>query len=427
MTRVSQFQFNTLRARFEGELYFDNSTLHTAQRTVYATDASVYQEMPAAVALPKSLDDIRALIDFAKTNKVTLIPRAAGTSLAGQVVGKGIVVDISKHFRKIVEVNAEEKWVRVQPGVIRDDLNKYLAPYGLLFGPETSTASRAMIGGMIGNNSCGLHSITWGATRDHLLEVKVLLSDGSEAVFNEQSIADFTTEIREKQIKGQRLQSILAGMFGLISNPVDQDLIKKQFPKPTVTRRNSGYALDALVRNFEKGNINLCNLIAGSEGTLCFITEAKIALVDAPPAAVGVVCVHTNSLAEALHANRVAMQHDPKASELVDKYIMDFTKNHNVYSQNRFFMQGDPAAMLLVEFWGVAKEEVEQKVSALIQQLRHENPWLCLSIAVWRRCQQSLGHPKGRPRADPQSARRYAAGEPDRGLCRGRGRFACIH
>lgn len=373
MTRVSQFQFNTLRARFEGELYFDNSTLHTAQRTVYATDASVYQEMPIAVALPKNIDDIRALIDFAKTNKVTLIPRAAGTSLAGQVVGKGIVVDISKHFREIIEVNAEEKWVRVQPGVIRDDLNKHLAPYGLLFGPETSTASRAMIGGMIGNNSCGLHSITWGATRDHLLEVKVLLSDGSEAIFSERSVADFTREIREKQVKGQRLQSILAGMFGLISNPIDQELIKKQFPKPTVTRRNSGYALDALVRNFEKGNINLCNLIAGSEGTLCFVTEAKIALVDAPPAAVGVVCVHTNSLAEALHANRVAMQYDPKASELVDKYIMDFTKNHNVYSQNRFFMQGDPAAMLMVEFWGIAKEEVEQKAAALVAQLKAEN------------------------------------------------------
>lgn len=373
MTRISSFQFNTLRSGFEGELYFDNSTLHAAQRTVYATDASVYQEMPLAVALPRNIGDIRALIDFARTNKVTLIPRAAGTSLAGQVVGNGIVVDISKHFGKILEVNATEKWVRVQPGVIRDDLNKHLTPYRLLFGPETSTASRAMIGGMIGNNSCGLHSITWGATRDHLLEVKVLLSDGSEAVFNEQTVADFTARVGEQQLKGQRLQSVLAGMFGLISNPVDQDLIKKQFPKPTVTRRNSGYALDALVRNFEKGNINLCNLIAGSEGTLCFVTEAKIALVDVPPAAVGVVCVHTNSLAEALHANRVAMEYAPKASELVDKYIMDFTKNHNVYSQNRFFMQGDPEAMLLVEFWGEAKEEVEQQASALIAQLQAEN------------------------------------------------------
>lgn len=373
MTRVSATQFNSLRARFEGELYFDNSTLHAAQRSVYATDASVYQELPLAVALPRTEADIRALIDFAKTNKVTLIPRAAGTSLAGQVVGKGVVVDISKHFSKILEVNAAEKWVRVQPGVIRDDLNKHLAPYGLLFGPETSTASRAMIGGMIGNNSCGLHSITWGATRDHLLEVKVLLSDGSEAVFTKQSVTEFTQGIRAQQVKGQRLRSILAGMFGLISNPIDQDLIKKQFPKPTVTRRNSGYALDALVRNFENGHINLCNLIAGSEGTLCFVTEAKIGLVDAPPAAVGVVCVHTQSLAEALHANRVAMQYQPKASELVDKYIMDFTKNHNVYSQNRFFMQGDPAAMLMVEFWGVAKEEVEQQAAALIAQLRAEN------------------------------------------------------
>jgi FAD/FMN-containing dehydrogenase/Fe-S oxidoreductase len=372
MNRVSLFQFNTLRSRFTGELYFDDSTLHAAQKSIYATDASVYQEMPLAVALPRTVEDIRLLIEFAGTHKVTLIPRAAGTSLAGQVVGNGIVVDISKYFGKVLEINAEEKWVRVQPGVIRDDLNKHLAPYGLLFGPETSTASRAMVGGMIGNNSCGLHSITWGATRDHLLEVKALLSDGSETVFNNQSVSDYTKKITEKQVKG-REQGILAGMYGLISNPVDQELIKKQFPKPTVTRRNSGYALDALVRNFENNNINLCNLIAGSEGTLCFITEAKLALVDAPPAAVGVVCVHTNSLAESLHANRVAMTFNPKASELVDRYIMDFTKNHTVYSQNRFFMQGDPAALLMVEFWGNTEAEVEVQAAALISSLKAEN------------------------------------------------------
>jgi FAD/FMN-containing dehydrogenase/Fe-S oxidoreductase len=372
MNRVSLFQFNTLRSQFTGELYFDDSTLHAAQKSIYATDASVYQEMPLAVALPRTVEDIRLLIEFAGTHKVTLIPRAAGTSLAGQVVGNGIVVDISKHFGKVLEINAEEKWVRVQPGVIRDDLNKHLAPYGLLFGPETSTASRAMVGGMIGNNSCGLHSITWGATRDHLLEVKALLSDGFETVFNNQSVSDYTKKITEKQVKG-REQGILAGMYGLISNPVDQELIKKQFPKPTVTRRNSGYALDALVRNFEKNNINLCNLIAGSEGTLCFITEAKLALVDLPPAAVGVVCVHTDSLAESLHANRVAMTYHPKASELVDRYIMDFTKNHTVYSQNRFFMQGDPAALLMVEFWGNTEAEVEVQAAALISSLKAEN------------------------------------------------------
>ena len=370
MSRVSVFQFNALRSRFEGELYFDNSTLHAAQKSIYATDASVYQEMPLAVALPRTTEDIQRLVEFADANKVTLIPRAAGTSLAGQVVGSGIVVDISKHFNRILEVNVQEKWVKVQPGVIRDDLNKHLAQYGLLFGPETSTASRAMIGGMIGNNSCGLHSITWGSTRDHLLEVKALLSDGTETVFKNQHVADYTGTIAGKQIKSQREQAIRAGMYGLVSNPVDQELIRKQFPKSTVTRRNSGYALDALVSNFNNNEINLCNLIAGSEGTLCFVTEAKLTLVDVPPASVGVVCVHNSSLDESLLANHIAMKHHPKASELVDRYIMDFTKEHTIYSQNRFFMEGDPAALLMVEFWGNNEDEVRMQASALIAELK---------------------------------------------------------
>jgi len=371
MNRLALLDFNSLKNGFEGELYYDDSTVHTAQRHIYATDASVYQEMPLAVALPRTVEDIRKLISVANERKLTLIPRAAGTSLAGQVVGKGIVVDISKHFGAVLEVNAAEKWVRVQPGVIRDDLNKQLAPYGLLFGPETSTASRAMIGGMIGNNSCGLHSITWGATRDHLLEVKALLSDGTETVFNNSSTADYIKKVA-KSGAGKREQAIYAGMWGILSNPVDQDLIKKQFAKSTVTRRNSGYALDALVSNFEKDQVNLCNLIAGSEGTLCFVTEAKIALVDMPPASVGVVCVHANSLAESLHANRVAMKHNPKASELVDRYIMDFTKGHHIYSKNRFFLEGDPAALLMVEFWGNTDEEVKAQADALVGDLLDE-------------------------------------------------------
>ncbi|MEO6684541.1 MAG: FAD-binding oxidoreductase, partial [Dyadobacter sp.] len=371
MNRLTLLDFNTLQEGFEGELYFDDSALHTAQRKIYATDASVYQELPLAVALPKTVEDIQKLIKFANAQKVTLIPRAAGTSLAGQVVGKGIVVDISKHFGAILEVNAEEKWVRVQPGVIRDDLNKHLAPFGLLFGPETSTASRALIGGMIGNNSCGLHSISWGTTRDHLLEVKALLSDGTETVFNNSVVGDYTKKLSANSA-GKREQAIYAGMWGILSNPVDQELIKKQFAKPTVTRRNSGYALDALVNNFEKNQINLCNLIAGSEGTLCFVTEAKIALVDMPPASVGVVCIHANSLAESLHANRVAMKYNPKASELVDRYIMDFTKGHHIYSKNRFFLEGDPAALLMVEFWGNTDEEVKKQAEILIADLLSE-------------------------------------------------------
>ncbi len=372
MPQSDYLRFAPLRTGIKGEFYYDSSPRHAAIRRVYATDASVYQELPLAVALPRDADDIRQLIDFARKNSVTLIPRAAGTSLAGQVVGNGIVVDISKHFDKIIEINAAEKWVRVQPGVIRDDLNKSLAPHGLLFGPETSTASRAMVGGMIGNNSCGLHSMTWGSTRDHLLEVRALLSDGSEAVFSALSREDFVQKLANKSAN-PREQAIYAGMWGIVSNPIDQELIEKNFPKKTVTRRNSGYALDSLMADDGTENINLARLIAGSEGTLCFITEAKLALVDLPPAAVGVVCVHTESLAEALRVNQRAMAHAPKASELVDKYIMDFTKEHHEYSKNRFFLEGDPAALLMVEFWGDTEPDVQSQAAAFVDDLKLQN------------------------------------------------------
>ncbi len=371
MPRPAYLQFATLRTGLQGEFYYDNSPRHAAMRRIYATDASVYQELPLAVALPRDANDVKQLITFARKNNVTLIPRAAGTSLAGQVVGSGIVVDISKHFNKIIELNAAEKWVRVQPGVIRDDLNKHLAEHGLLFGPETSTASRAMIGGMIGNNSCGLHSMIWGSTRDHLLEVKTLLSDGSEASFSALGHANFLQKLADKTAASPREQAIYAGMWGIISNPVDQELIEKNFPKKTVTRRNSGYALDSLIAEADgPENINLARLIAGSEGTLCFITEAKLALVDVPPAAVGVVCVHTDSLAEALRVNQLAMRHAPKASELVDKYIMDFTKEHHEYAKNRFFLEGDPAALLLVEFWGDSESEVQRLAADFVDDLK---------------------------------------------------------
>src|SRR5882724_3809112 len=175
-----------LAATLEGELHFD-----TTMRTLYATDASAYREMPLAVAIPRSAADIKKLIAFANAEKTSLIPRAAGTSLAGQVVGNGIVVDVSRKFTNILEINPEEKWVRVQPGVIRDELNLALKEYDLFFGPETSTANRAMMGGMVGNNSCGSNSVIYGSTREHLLEVKALLSDGSEAVFGRLGLDEF--------------------------------------------------------------------------------------------------------------------------------------------------------------------------------------------------------------------------------------------
>lgn len=354
-----QTKLAALSENLTGKFYYQDSGVDNALKMVYSTDASIYREKPLAVALPKTIEDIQALIDFARYNKITLIPRAAGTSLAGQVVGNGIVVDISKYFDKILEINPDEKWVRVQPGVIRDDLNKALHPYGLMFGPETSTASRAMLGGMVGNNSCGLHSIKWGSTRDHLLEANVILSDGSQIIFKSVTPA----EIEYKKVSPNTLErSIYQSVFEILGEPQNRELIRKKFPSRLITRRNSGYALDSLIDStpFENPakDFNFCKLLAGSEGTLCFLTELKLAVIDLPPRENALVCIHCNSMREAMMANLVAMQHNPYASELVDKFIMDFTKENLTLMPNRFFIQGDPAAILMVEFFGETTEEV---------------------------------------------------------------------
>jgi FAD/FMN-containing dehydrogenase/Fe-S oxidoreductase len=355
-------KFDDLDKELSGELYYDNSSLHQTQLMAYATDASIYQEKPKAVALPRNTADIQALVNFSRANQLTLIPRAAGTSLAGQVVGNGIVVDISKHLNQIIEINAQERWVKVQPGFIRDDLNQFLKPYGLMFGPETSTANRAMVGGMVGNNSCGLHSIVWGSVRDHLLEAKVVLSDGSEATFEETKVLGDSTY---NKIKEQVLE--------LLSIEGNREIIHKSFPKASVVRRNTGYALDSLLNmqpfNPEGGPFNLCSLLAGSEGTLAFITEVKLNLLELPPKAIAMVCVHTASVDEALRANLVALKFKPHASELVDKYICDFTIGHPEYGKNRHFIVDDPAAILMVEFMANNLVDATQKTDELIVSL----------------------------------------------------------
>ncbi|MFT3903835.1 MAG: FAD-linked oxidase C-terminal domain-containing protein [Niabella sp.] len=359
--------FTTLARDFEGELYYDNSAHHRAQKTVYATDASVYQEMPQAVAVPKNINDIKKLILFANTNHITLIPRAAGTSLAGQVVGNGIVIDISKYFKRIIELNVAERWVKVEPGIIRDDLNAYLKPYGLMFAPETSTANRAMIGGMIGNNSCGLHSIVWGDTRRHLIEAKVLLHDGSEVVLQKLSKEALSEKAKNNTTEG----NIYTRLTTLLNNKENQLAIQNGYPKKSLTRRNTGYALDILLDELQTTqSLNLCHLIAGSEGTLGFVTEAKLNLLSLPPVKEALVCVHCSTLAEALHASNVALRHHPMASELVDKYIMDFTKGHRAYSRNRFFIEGDPEALLMIEFMEADEDLLEQKTRKLVEDLQ---------------------------------------------------------
>lgn len=350
----------SLSESLSGDLFFDASNVeHQTMRLAYSTDASVYQELPLAVCIPHDVNDLQKLIQYAKQHHTTLIPRTAGTSLAGQVVGSGIVVDVSRYFNQILEVNVEEQWARVQPGVIRDDLNAYLHSYGLMFGPETSTASRAMIGGMIGNNSSGLHSIVWGDTRENLLAAQVLLDDANLVEFKELTDAEFFGKLALKTREGEIYREI----NGILTDKANRDAIVAGYPKSEITRRNTGYALDSLLDNSQP--FNFCRLLAGSEGTIGIITEAKIKLMPLPPKEIGLLCVHFNDMVECMRGNALALKYHPEASELVDKYILDFTVGHPTYQYNRFFIEGDPQALLIVEFRADNIEEIERKAEAL--------------------------------------------------------------
>ncbi|MGA0556371.1 FAD-binding and (Fe-S)-binding domain-containing protein [Larkinella sp. VNQ87] len=369
---ISQETLQQLAAQLDGEFHTD-----TTHRTLYATDASAYREMPLAVAVPKSLGDLKKLIAFARENRTSLIPRTAGTSLAGQVVGNGIIVDVSKYFTKILELNEQQRWVRVQPGVVRDELNLFLKPYGLFFGPETSTANRAMIGGMVGNNSCGSNSVVYRSTREHLLSVKALLADGSEAEFGPLPTSQFHQLINtgtQKNGSASLLDKIYLKTNEILANPANQAEIRRQFPKRSIERRNTGYALDELLETepFTEGAdpFNFCKLIAGSEGTLCFLTEIKLNVVPLPPKELGLVCVHFHDVDESLRANLIALNYQPRAVELIDHYILECTKDNIEQRKNRFFVQGDPGAILVVELGADNRAEIEQRAANMEAEMR---------------------------------------------------------
>lgn len=359
-----------LKGKLAGELLLDETT-----RRLYATDASSYRQVPLAVCYPNNNDDITILINYASENNLSLIPRTAGTSLAGQVVGVGIVVDVSRTYTQILEVNEKEKWVRVQPGVIRDELNLHLYPYGLLFGPETSTANRAMIGGMVGNNSCGSNSVVYGSARDHLLEVKTILSDGSEATFASLSKGEFENkcQLPEDSLEG----NIYREINSILTNRDNRELITEHYPDPAIPRRNTGYALDLLMdaNVFEEAEkpFNFCKLIAGSEGTLAFITEIKMGLVDLPPKEIGLVCAHFETVYDSLKATQIALKYNPSAVELMDHHILERTKTSVSQKPNRFFVQGDPKALLVIELKRNTKKEVEKEAEDLIVELKSKS------------------------------------------------------
>ncbi len=358
----------TLSNSLSGAVLFDN--LH---KTIYATDASVYRKIPLAIAFPKDEKDIKILIEFASKNNITLIPRTAGTSLAGQCVGDGIIVDVSKHFTEIISFDEQAKKITLQPGIVRDSLNVFLKPYGLFFGPNTSTSNRCMIGGMVGNNSSGSTSIKYGVTRDKVLEIDAILSDGSTATFKEITSEEFIEKTKENTLEGQIYKSIYTEL-SLIEN---QQEIKKEFPKETIHRRNTGYAVDEfLTSNLFGGNsptINVAKFLSGSEGTLAFSTTITLQLDNLPPKESIMVCTHFTSINESLKATVTAMNHNLYNCELMDKTILDCTKSNREQAKNRFFLQGDPEAVLMLEISANTIEEAEVLANNLIEDLEKNN------------------------------------------------------
>ena len=359
--------FAPLKQALEGELFTDET-----HRRLYATDASAYREIPVAVAIPRNEEDLVKLIHFARSNKTSLIPRTAGTSLAGQVVGAGIVVDISKHFNQVLEINTTNRWAIVQPGIVRDDLNVFLKGHGFYFAPETSTANRAMIGGMIGNNSCGSNSVVYGSTREHLLEVRALLSDASKVVFGPMKGDEFLDAAIQPGMEG----SLYKHIHSILSNPDNVREIEREFPKHSIHRRNTGYAIDMLARMEpfapEGQPFNFSSLIAGSEGTLAIVTAAKIRLTPLEPPHKMLVCIHCHSIDESLRANLVALKHLPSAVELMDHYVFEATKRNTGQIENRFFIEGDPQAILVAELTRESAGRVEADAKALIEDLKHQ-------------------------------------------------------
>ena len=317
--------------------------LHTdiCHRLAYATDASAYREIPIGVAYPKSTDDLRSLLKEAEFRHTCLIPRAAGTSIAGQVVGSGIIVDVSRYMNKILEINAEQKWVRVQPGVVRDELNIALKPLGLFFSPETSTSNRCCIGGMVGNNSCGTHSLVYGSTRHHVLALKGILSDGTDFYCTAKSV-DFDEHSRVGQ-------SVLSLLHSWQQDPDIHKLITDNFPDASIRRRSCGYALDECLSE----NLNLPALLTGSEGTLAFITEITLSL-DPLPKSSALIVKSLHHIDDAWQANLDTLELQPTAVELIDGEILRLALNNPEARRNMSVLQLDPdnlpAALLVAEF-----------------------------------------------------------------------------
>ncbi len=337
-----------LKKRVEGDIYFDRYS-----RLLYSTDASIYQIEPIGVVVPRHKGDVQAVVELANKFSVPVLPRGGGTLLAGQTVGHALVLDFSKYMQNVLEVNQEELWCRVQPGLVQDELNAYVRSMGLQFGPDTSTSNRATIGGMIGNNSAGAHSLTYGKTLDHVIELTVLLSDGSEVVLKELS-----SDALEGKSQADSLEGRVHREVARLAQEHRSEILARY---PKIMRRVSGYNLDEFIK---PQPFNLSRILVGSEGTLGMVVEAKMRLVPKPKwTALDVI--HFDDDLEALRASQAILETAPYALESTDKMILNLARGNIVQSQRLGFVQGNPSSLLMVEYAGDTEAQVKEQVYKL--------------------------------------------------------------
>ncbi len=342
-----------LESRIEGEVRFD-----AVHRALYSTDASVYQIHPLGVVVVKSRQDILTALELCRRFRCPITMRGGGTSQGGQSIGAGLLLDTSKYFNRVLETNVHERWVRVEPGIVLDELNADLAPLGLRFAPDITTASRATIGGMMANNSSGARSVLYGKTIDHVMEQTVALSDGSVVHFRDIAREDAPSE--DGTLESDCYRTVL----GLASQHAGE--IELRYPK--VMRRVGGYNLDEFADPIKP--VNMTKIMIGSEGTLGIVLEAKLKLV-ALPKAKAVMVVMFADLLEALAAVPAILKHNPSAVEVMDKSILDHTRqNAALDSIRNKYIDGDPAATLCIEFYADDKAQLPPRLAALEEDLR---------------------------------------------------------
>lgn len=374
-----------LAANFAGELRFDRIS-----RALYSTDASVYQIVPVGVVLPKTEADVVAVVKACYRFLIPLTARGGGTSQAGQCIGPGLILDASKHFNEILEINAAERWARVRPGCVLDDLNRALAPHKLKFAPDISTANRATIGGMIANNSSGARSVLYGKTGDHVLAIRVVLSDGSVIECKPLEHAALETKFERDDLEGACYRAVRR-----LAREHDEE-IERRYPK--ILRRVGGYDLESFRNNKDADTFNLAPIFIGSEGTLGVTVEATLRLVELPKAK-AVLVAQFEDLLEALSATPTVLTHNPAAVEVVDRYVLDSTQLNPEASRLRDFLHGDPGAVLLIELYGDAPGELPPRLDALEHDLRSGFPRCHISRAtegaaqsrIWKLREMALG------------------------------------